>query len=203
MSEFINRFLNIRYVVRNVYTQIHDLELFLELRAESLGKHMRESYDQFLRRSYKPETHIFEYEYREDYIDEIKTVVNMVTRVKDSLEDITRIYIDLLDILRINLMDDNLNDIDDTEEDIIQKLLPNVCLDGLDEAMDMNGGLSVITERIHVVMYQKGAFHIDGRDDLWRILRQNRLSTGLEAVNCKQWLDIVGETCEMSKYMVY
>ena len=185
MSEFLNRFFNIRNVVRNVWTQIDEMEPVLSKQAVSLGKKHDESFSQFMRRSRNADTDTVGFVYN-DYRDQVNALFRMTSKVEDTLVEISSIYCDLLRILQIDRANDQLGNIDDPDGDITQILNRNVRLDDLDETMYMKLDLVHIADRISNVMYIEGGFHIHDRDNLWRVLRQNRLSV-LETGNVPQW----------------
>jgi hypothetical protein len=194
MSEFIDRFLKIRNVVRNIFEQIDDLDIFLFKRAQSLGMHHRESFDAFERRLKDPCTHTFGYE-RENYVYEVEELLSLRENVQNELTNLGYIYENLLEILRCEPICDGLRIEDNPDEDIMKSLRPRVHVGNLLEAIHMDWDLAQIVDRIYVVMYHDDAFHIRGRDDLWRELRSNRLPMGLETEYMKQWPDDVGRRC--------
>jgi dsDNA-binding SOS-regulon protein len=195
MSEFINRFLNIRYVVKNVWTQIDELNPVLSKQAVSLGKKHDESLSRFLARSRNPDTDTVGFEHG-DYMDQVNALFGMITIVGDTLEEIRSIYCDLLEILQIDITNDFMERIDDPDDDIMEILDPKVDLDGLDKAMYMDMGLVYIANRIRDVMFRKGGFHIHERNAMWQVLRQNRLSV-LEAEHVAQWPESPPEDDEL------
>ena len=195
MSEFINRFLNIRYVVKNVWTQIDELKPVLSKQAISLGQKHGESLSQFLGRSRSHDTDTVGFEY-DDYLNQVNALFRMISMVEDTLEEIRSIYYDLLDILQIDIENEFIERIDDPDDDIMEILDPKVDLDGLDEAMYMKMGLVYIANRIRDVMFRKGGFHIHERNAMWRVLRQNRLSV-LEEEDVAQWPESPPEDDEL------
>jgi hypothetical protein len=192
MPAFICRFLNIRQVVRDVYTQITELDEFLKDRSRSLGVFPRETESTFLHRLDNHNAHLFGYE-REHLVDEIKGIFRMRYRVEDVLRDIIAIYVDLLGVLKCDQANIDLDRMDDPGEDILQTLRPNVSLYGIDEVMDMKLDLMNIADRIYTLMYDTDAFYISGRDELCLVLRQNRFSARLEALIVARLSDIVEE----------
>jgi hypothetical protein len=197
MSEFITRFINIRSVIKNVYMQIDELNMFLGDRTKSLGRHYAESYLVWHNRRSDPYTPTFDYE-RADYISEVAGIYHMKCRVDHALDHIIEIYIDLLDIIQcrgvLGMEAHNLGEADDPDEDIINVLDPNVNLVGLDEVMQYDMKLTCIANRMNQFMYRTDkcdSFYIQGKYELWRFLRDNRLSAQ-GAIDTKQWSDVPG-----------
>jgi hypothetical protein len=88
----------------------------------------------------------------------------------------------------------NLGEADDPDEDIINVLDPNVNLVGLDEVMQYDMKLTCIANRMNQFMYRTDkcdSFYIQGKYELWRFLRDNRLSAQ-GAIDTKQWSDVPG-----------
>jgi hypothetical protein len=191
MTEYIKRFLGVRGVIKNVYLQIYELQIFLEDRQSSLGYYQCEGYSAFLQRSHDPYTHTFGFN-REDYVTEVKEIYGMQLRVELKLDHIRDIYFDLLDILKCNveLREDILHVQDDPDnniEDIVKMLQPGVSLDGLDEVMETDQRLTLIVERIYVVIFQGNpmdSFELTGKSELGHILRDLITETG-EAIEVK------------------
>ena len=181
MSEFIHRFLEIRGVIKNVYIQIDELGNFLEDRSRSLGKHYSETPSHWHSRSFQPDTFTWGYE-RNDYITEVDDICDTKHAVEEFLEFIEIIYTDLLDLIECTKRaDTRIGKMDDPDEDIIERLNPGVCLDGLDDVMENDHGLGSIAQRIHDVI-QRGnghrmLFHIRNKSELYHVLHANKFST--------------------------
>jgi hypothetical protein len=199
MTEYIKRFLGVRGVIKNVYLQIYELQIFLEDRQSSLGKHQCEGYSAFLQRSHDPYTHTFGFN-REDYVTEVKEIYGMQLRVELKLDHIRDIFLDLLDILecRVDFREDILHVQDDPDnniEDIVKMLQPGVSLDGLDEVMETDQRLTLIVERIYVVIFQGNpmdSFELTGKSELGHILRTLHRSSGAE----KRFADLLARFLE-------
>ena len=199
MSEFITRFINIRSVIKNVYMQIDELDMFLGYRTKSLGRHYLETYSQWHKKSSDPYTHTFDYN-RADYISEVDDIYHMKRRVDHALIEILEIYIDLLDIIKCGGVwgseAQDLKEADDPDENIINVLNPDVNLAGLDKAMQHDQQLLCIANRMNHFMYRTDKtgihpFYIRDKYELWRFLRDNRLSAQ-GAIDTKQWSDVPG-----------
>jgi hypothetical protein len=192
--------MNIRSVIKNVYMQIDELNWFLGNRTKSLGRHYTETYSQWHNRRSDPYTHTFDYD-RADYISEVADIYHMKRRVDHALDEILEIYIDLLDIIKCDGVSgreaEDLGEADDPDKDIINVLHPNVNLAGLlDKAMQHDMQLTCIANRMNHFMYRTDKtgihpFYIRGKYELWRFLRDNRLSAQ-GAIDTKQWSDVDG-----------
>jgi hypothetical protein len=184
MSEFINRFLSVRYVVKNIWMQIDEINPVIFKHAISLGLKHGESFSQFLSRSRNPGMDTVGFE-RGDYIANVNALSHMMNRVENTLEEISGIYHDLSEILQIDTVNNPVFAIDDPDGDIMEQLDPKVCLDGLDEAIYVQQHLVIIATRIQNVMYTKGGFHIHDSDNLWKMLRYSRFTVS-ESINVTQ-----------------
>ena len=195
MREFINRFLNIRGVIKDIYMQISEVRVVNRDRSKSIGKHPRETYTQWLNRSKEPYTWTWEY-HRDHYIEEVGGIVKMGFQIEGVLVHLQHIYYDLISILNCGLpfyLDEDLETPDDPTEDVMDVLNPKVDLDGLKEAMAHDMRLCHISERIYNVIYHGHSdnarphlFYLQHTYKMWLILRANRLSTS-EAIHVKQW----------------
>ena len=184
MTEFINRFINIRGVIKNVYMQINEVGEFLEHRSRSLGKDPRKTMGQWRSRSHDMYTHTWEYE-RNDYITEVSDIDAMQYDVEGVLQFIENIYSDLLKLIHCDpYLKTRIAETDDPDEDIIEMLNPQVCLDGLDDAMANDHDLGCIAERIYYVIKfgwsehgNPQLFHIRGTREIYQVLHDNKFST--------------------------
>ena len=185
MPHFIDRFLNIRGVIKDIYMQISELRVFNRNRSESLGKHPRESYKQWLLRSKDPSMSTGEYD-RDDYIAEAGGTDKMEDEIEQVLFHLRYIYGDLLSILECDgpsYYDEDLNTPDDPSENILHVLKPRVDLHRLDMKMARDKRLREIVEQIYNVIYHENTdnlhlrfFHLEDTDKMFLILRSNRLS---------------------------
>ena len=183
MSEFINRFLEIRGVIKNVYRQIDELRNFLEDRSTSLGRQHDECIYRWRSMSLQPDTiNTWGYE-PNDYTAEVFGIVRMHRAVEGALEFIEIIYTNLLEMIHCHTRSESVATIDDPNEDIVEMLDPRVCLDSLDDVMKDDHYLGGIAQRIHDAIkhgYSSNGkpllFHIHGKHEMYKVLHDNKFS---------------------------
>ena len=183
MPKFIQRFFAIRSVIKDVYMQIDELNVFNHERSRSLGRHPRETLSEWRYRSKDPYTHTWDYE-REDYIEEVSDIGKMNREIYGVLQHIANIYSDLLLILECGPLDyqNDLKFQDDPSKNLFDVLNPKV--DQFTEFFSQHDNrLKSIIERIYNVIYNVHSekthlkfYHLDHTDDMFLILRANRLS---------------------------
>ena len=189
MSEFIDRFLEIRGVIKNVYMQIDEVRNFLEDRSRSLGRQHGESIRHWCILSLQPDTiNTWGYE-PNDYTAEVFDIVHMHRAVHGCLKFIQEIYEDLMEMLQCNNSPDRGNgppigEMDDPNDHlgIMERLDPRVCLD--DDVMKDDQYLGCIAQRIYDAIkhgYSSNGkphlFHIHGKHELYKVLHDNKFST--------------------------
>ena len=199
MPKFIQRFFAIRSVIKDVYMQIDELNVFNHERSRSLGRHPPETICEWRYRSKDPYTHTWDYE-REDYMKEVSDIDKMNFEINHVLCHTGNIYSDLLSILKCNRPRDYNEDLripDDPSEDLFDVLNPKV--DQFTEwAMSHDNRLRLIIERIYNVIYNVGEenaclqfYHLDHTYEMFLILRDNRLSnterTDAEQKALEEW----------------
>ena len=184
MPKFIQRFFAIRSVIKDVYMQIDELNVFNTERSRSLGRHPMETISKWRYRSKDPYTHTWGYE-REDYMKEVSDIENMNFEINHVLHHICIIYSDLLSILKCNIPRNYKEDLripDDPHADLCDVLNPKV--DRFTEwAMSHDNRLRLIIERIYNVIYNVGEenaclqfYYLDHTYEMFLILKDNQLS---------------------------
>ena len=186
-AEFVARFLNIRFVITEMFTSLYGLDKVLYKSLENLGWGLdydestgKYVYDTFIGKSHDPSTHTFGY-HRIDYVKEVAEICSMSASVDDELLHIQKLHVELLRILKCDHLRDDLRFVDEPGEDIMKELRPSeLRLTRLDDATDvsamaMHEKLTNVTDRITELLIEiRGSFYISDGDHLIRVLQNNR-----------------------------
>ena len=195
-AEFVARFLNIRFVITEMFTSLYELDKVLHKNLENLGwggsaydeSTGKYEYDTFIGKSHDPSTHTFGY-HRIDYVKEVAEICSMSASVDNELLRIQKLHVELLRILKCDHLRDDLRFVDEPGEDIIKELRPSkLSLTRLDDATDvsamaMHEKLTNVTDRITELLIEiRGSFYISDGDHLIRVLQNNRVSVDVHPV---------------------
>jgi hypothetical protein len=184
MSGFINRFLNIRGVIKNVYMQINELDEFIFRRSVSLGKRAGETSSNWCYRSRATSTYTWDYE-RGDYIEEVASIAHMKDKIESLLSHLKDIYICLLDTTHCQIpyfIGDDLEKTYESDKALLDVLKPVFFSGtGLDKAMTPDHGLkNIVDDIIKIILLGDDGtdspylFYIKGEKQIRLVLQANK-----------------------------
>ena len=195
MSDFINRFLNIRGVIKNIYAQIKGLDEVVFRQCVSLGKRPGETLSNWRCRSHAGSTYLWDYN-RGDDIVEVANTALLKYRTESLLSHLKNVYIGLLDTIHCKIpyfVGDDLEKTDESDKEILDVILPDEIID---DAMTHDHALMDIADDIIniVGLGYNGTdcphlFGIDGKEKIYQVLRTNRLPAGMP-LDSKPWLNV-------------
>jgi hypothetical protein len=184
MSGFINRFLNIRGVIKNVYMQIKELDEFIFRRSVTLGKRPGETSSNWRHRSHATSTYTWDYE-RGDYIEEVAGIAHMKDKIESLLSHLKNIYICLLDTIHCQIpyfIGEDLEKTYESDKALLDVIKPVVFSGtGIHNAMTPDHGLKTIVDDIIkiILLGDDGTdspylFYIKGKEQIWLVLQANK-----------------------------
>ena len=194
MSDFTNRFMNIRGVIKNIYAQINGLDEVVFRRCVSLGKRPGETLSNWCCRSHAKSTYTWGYK-PDDYISEVADIALLKFRSESLLSHLKNVYIGLLNTIHCKIpyfVGDDLEKTDESDKEILDVILQDEISD---EAMTRDDLMDIADDIINIVWLGYNGtdcphlFGIDGKEKIYQVLRTNRLPAGMP-LDSKPWRNV-------------